>query len=69
MSCSSALEDCSRPGDWLRREIETALDSQRNVVPLMLEGFHFSTPGIAAQLTGRLAALTRYQALRVPVEY
>jgi TIR domain-containing protein len=35
----SALERCDEPADWLRREIETALDIQRNIVPLMLEGF------------------------------
>jgi hypothetical protein len=32
----SALERCSDPADWLRREIETALSSKRNIVPLML---------------------------------
>jgi len=64
----SALDECSRPEDWLRREIETALDAQRNIVPLMLEGFDFKTPKIANQLTGRLAALKRYNALLVPVE-
>ena len=32
----SALERCDDPGDWLRREIETALANQRNIVPLML---------------------------------
>jgi hypothetical protein len=37
----SALERCDDPEDWLRREIETALSSQRNIVPLMLEGFDF----------------------------
>src|ERR1035441_2610129 len=31
----SALERCDDPKDWLRREIETALESQRNTVPLM----------------------------------
>src|SRR5207344_3360744 len=40
----SALERCAEPGDWLRREIETALETKRNVVPLMLEGFDFNTP-------------------------
>src|SRR5437016_1929904 len=65
----SALERCGDPADWLRREIEAALESQRNIVPLMLEGFDFSTPGIANQLTGRMAALKRYNALRVPAEY
>ncbi len=65
----SALERCGEPGDWLRREIETALDTQRNIVPLMLEGFDFGAPGIASGLTGTLAPLKHYNALRVPVEY
>lgn len=65
----SALERCNEPGDWLRREIETALGTKRNIVPLMLEGFDFGTPAIANQLTGKLDALKRYQALGVPVDY
>src|ERR1700692_4105351 len=40
----SALERCDDPEDWLRREIETALASQRNIVPIMLESFDFATP-------------------------
>ncbi len=65
----SALERCSEPEDWLRREIETAIEEKRNIVPLMLEGFSFGTPSIADQLTGKLALLRKYQALSVPVEY
>ena len=44
----SALERCGDPDDWLRREIEAALDGRRNIVPLMLEGFDFGTPAIAS---------------------
>ncbi|MGZ4855122.1 MAG: tetratricopeptide repeat protein [Candidatus Angelobacter sp.] len=65
----SALERCDEPGDWLRREIETALDTRRNIVPLMLEGFDFKSPAIAKQLTGKLALLQRYAALSVPAEF
>ena len=65
----SALERCGDQADWLRREIETALDYQRNIVPLMLEGFDFGTPQIASQLTGKLAAIKRYNALRIVPEY
>jgi tetratricopeptide (TPR) repeat protein len=65
----SALERCDDPADWLRREIETALATQRNTVPLMLEGFDFGTPKIASQLTGTLAALKHYNALSIPPEY
>jgi tetratricopeptide (TPR) repeat protein len=65
----SALERCGEPGDWLRREIETALTNKRNIVPLMLEGFDFGTPRIASQLTGELAALRSYNGLSIPPEY
>ena len=65
----SALERCGDPGDWLRREIEAALDSKRNIVPLMLEGFDFGTPSIANQLTGNLAPLRKYNAMTVSAEY
>src|SRR5262249_39542399 len=61
----SALDRCGEPGDWLRREIETAISIQRNIVPVMLEGFDFGAPGIANQLTGTLAEVRRYNALRV----
>ena len=65
----SALKRCSEPGDWLRREIETALDSKRNIVPLMLEGFSFSTPSIASQLTGKLALLKNYNGITISPEF
>jgi tetratricopeptide (TPR) repeat protein len=65
----SALERCAETTDWLRREIETALDTKRNIVPVMLEGFDFATPGIRSQLTGTLAPLQSYNALRIPAEY
>ena len=65
----SALERCTDPADWVRREIETALDTQRNIVPLMLEGFDFSTPAIASQLTGKLEQLSHYNGITAPPEY
>ena len=65
----SALENCAKPGDWLRREIETAVDMQRNIIPLMMEGFDFGAPQIASQLTGKLSALKSYNGLRIPHEY
>jgi tetratricopeptide (TPR) repeat protein len=61
----SALERCGDPGDWLRREIDAALDNKRNIIPLMLEGFDFGTPAIATQLTGKLALLNHYHALEI----
>jgi hypothetical protein len=65
----TALERCGDPNDWMRREIEAALDSQRNIVPLMLAGFDFGTPAIVNQLTGKLAALKQYNGLPIPKGY
>jgi hypothetical protein len=65
----SALERCGDRGDWLRREIETAMESRRNVVPVMLDGFDFAEPSNASRLTGQLSALRDYNALRVYAEY
>lgn len=65
----SALERCDDPEDWLRREIETALSTQRNIVPLMLESFDFAAPGLAHQMTGALTGLKNYNGLRIPPDY
>ena len=65
----SALERCNEPGDWLRREIETAMDEKRNIVPLMLESFDFGSPLVKQALTGKLALLNQYNGLSIPAEY
>ena len=65
----SALENCKNPNDWLRREIETALDEKRNIVPLMVEGFDFGSPLIKETLTGKIAALSAINGLRLPDDY
>lgn len=65
----TALARSSEPTDWLRLEIETAIATQRNIVPLVLEGFEFGAPQIEAQLGGSLAKLKQYNALRILPEY
>src|SRR5436305_13009627 len=40
--------------------------SQRNIVPLMLEGLDFGTPKIATQLTRTLPALQHHNGVRLP---
>ena len=65
----SALERCVDSNDLLRREIEAALESKRNIVPLLLEGSRLDIPAIAKRLTGSLAPLADYNALTVPAEY
>jgi tetratricopeptide (TPR) repeat protein len=61
----SALARCTEPDDWFRREIETAIDERRNIVSLMLDGFDFESPLAKDALTGKLASLSTYDALRV----
>ena len=45
------------------------MESRRNVVPVMLDGFDFEAPSNASRLTGQLSALKDYNALRVYAEY
>ncbi|MCL4529277.1 MAG: tetratricopeptide repeat protein, partial [Chloroflexi bacterium] len=65
----SALEKCNQPGDWLRREIETAMDEKRNIIPVMLEGFDFGSPSVKSALTGKLASLNGYNGMNLVAEY
>ena len=76
----TALDRCNEPGDWLRREIELAIDEKRNIVPLFFKGFRFSgssPSGISKWLrfgkpeilTGKLGNLTRYNGLNVHEDY
>ena len=66
----TTLERCGDPADLFRREIETAIAARRNIVPIMLDGFDFSSPGIDGQLWDTLATLKGYNGLKVlPGEY
>ncbi|HET9907297.1 MAG TPA: toll/interleukin-1 receptor domain-containing protein, partial [Anaerolineales bacterium] len=65
----TALDRCSEPGDWLRREIETAIDEERNIIPLFFKGFKFGSPSVAEKLTGKLENLSRFNGLNVHEDY
>ena len=65
----SALERCREPRDWLRREIEFAIDNQRNIIPLMMEGFDFRNSATKKALTGKLSELNKFNAMSIPAEY
>ena len=64
-----ALDSTSNPEDWLRREIETAIDEKRNIIPLFFDGFTFSSPAVTERLTGKLANISRYNGLDIPSGY
>jgi hypothetical protein len=65
----TTLERCIDPTDLMRREIETALQFQRNIVPIMLDGFDFGSPGIDEESWSDLALLKRYNGIKVIPEY
>ncbi len=62
-----SLDRCNEPEDWLRREIQHAIQLQRNVVPLTLEQFSFATH--AQKLPSALVPLTKYNALAIYHDY
>lgn len=65
----SALDNCNKPDDWLRREIETAIDENRNIIPFMVEGFNFGSQAVKEALTGKLKILSNYNGLPVENAY
>lgn len=64
-----ALDKCDDPSDWMRREVEAAIDARRNVVSLLDPKFDFGSPITKSRLTGKLAALARYNGLPLPIPY
>lgn len=58
-----SVERCANPNDWLRREIEIAMDLQRNIVPLLVDQFTFAQ--YADFLTGKLAHLADYNGMNL----
>lgn len=65
----TALDRCGEPGDWLRREIEIAIDEKRNIIPLFFKSFKFGTPSASEKLTGKLGNISRYNGLNVHEDY
>jgi len=65
----SALRRCRDAADWLRREIEVAIDNRRNIVPIMLAGLDLGAQEIGDQLSGKLAQLKNYNGLNVPSDF
>jgi len=61
------LDRAVNPDDWLRMEIVYALEMQRNIVPLLFDGFEFEPA--KQYLTGKLSELICHNALIVPDGY
>ncbi|MFN8447107.1 MAG: toll/interleukin-1 receptor domain-containing protein [Anaerolineae bacterium] len=58
-----ALERCADEGDWLRREIETALHLKRNIVPVFEANFSFSAE--ARHLPESIRDLPRFNGIPI----
>lgn len=58
-----ALERCTDEGDWLRREIETALHLKRNIVPVFEANFSFSAE--ASHLPESIRDLPRFNGIPI----
>jgi tetratricopeptide (TPR) repeat protein len=61
------VERCAENGDWLRREIEYAMECGRNIVPILANDFRFE--GTKPFLTGALAEVPSFNALTLHHEY
>ena len=61
------VERTNEPNDMMRREIEFAIDKQRNIVPLLLPNFSFEDA--KPYLTGKLAQLPSFNGVAVSHDY
>ncbi|MFC1959095.1 TIR domain-containing protein [Chloroflexota bacterium] len=61
------VERFTDPTDWLRREVEHAIALQRNIVPVLINGFWFEA--YQEYFTGALAEIPRTNAVVIYHEY
>lgn len=57
----NALDRCSDPEDWVRREIEYAIEKGKNIIPVMMRGFSFPK-----SLPEKMAELSTFEGVDVP---
>lgn len=61
------FERCHEPDDWLRREIEAAIQNQRNIIPIMANGFDLADN--VQFMIGSLEGLPRLNGLPLVHDY
>lgn len=61
------VERCANEDDWVRREIEYAMQTGRNIIPVMVNNFSFEQ--VDVYLTGKLADLRRYNGVTLHLDY
>lgn len=62
-----AIERFSDENGVLRQEIEFAIENKRNIIPVVFECFNWDTA--KDLLPDSLSILTRYNSLRIPIDY
>lgn len=63
----NTLERCIERGDWLKREIEYAMKLERQIIPVMVDGFEFKNS--SEYLKGELKKLPKYNGMPISVDY
>jgi hypothetical protein len=63
----TSLDRVDEDGDWVRREIETAVHEGRNVIPVFVDGFKFSA--VKSYLTGGLEKLPSFNGMDLPLAF
>jgi hypothetical protein len=61
-----SLDRCSDPEDWLRREVEHAIKTDRNIVPIFMSGFRFPHPD---DLPEHMRTLPKHNGVNYSHEY
>ncbi|KAB2916653.1 MAG: TIR domain-containing protein [Hyphomicrobiaceae bacterium] len=61
-----SLDRCREEGDWLHKEVAHALETRRNIVPILMPDFVMPEPG---ELPPALSELPRYNAVPYSHEY
>ena len=59
-----ALDRCTDPKDWVRREVEYAIDKHKNIIPVMLRGFTWPD-----DLCDSLKDLRYYEGVKASTDY
>ncbi|MCD4686799.1 MAG: toll/interleukin-1 receptor domain-containing protein, partial [Anaerolineae bacterium] len=62
-----SLERCQDQDDWLKHEIEHALELQRNIIPVIFDDFSFNDPEFT-HLTGQVKKLAQLNAVFIPTQ-
>lgn len=62
-----SLNRCVDPNDWLRQEIEQAIKLQRNIVPVIINGFSFDDQDLSS--CGEVGKVKNYNGIPLYNEY